>query len=109
VPPANKGLESPHIQQAVLTKAIHCQQVKKGERYRQQRVDKFYPQDTPFLTLLPLAPKVFAKQKRFSAAPAFFLQAVESLNVDIVKQYIKEPTDCANYHGLCGFFVSKSS
>jgi hypothetical protein len=42
------------------------------------------PQDKPFLTLLPLAPKVFAKQKRFSATPTFFLQAVESLNVDSV-------------------------
>jgi hypothetical protein len=57
----------------------HCQQVKKGEHYRRQRGDKLYPQDKPFLTLLSLAPKVFAKQKRFSATPTFFLQAVESL------------------------------
>jgi hypothetical protein len=60
-------------------KVSHCQQVKKGEHYRRQRIDKFYPQDKPFLTLLPLAPKVFAKQKRFFATPTCFLQAVESL------------------------------
>jgi hypothetical protein len=30
-----------------------------------------------------LAPKVFAKQKRFSATPACFFQAAGSLNVDI--------------------------
>jgi hypothetical protein len=33
------------------------------------------------------APKVFALQKRFSATPTFFLQAVESLNVDIAVLY----------------------
>ncbi|MDR3173784.1 MAG: hypothetical protein LBU19_06010 [Treponema sp.] len=44
------------------------------------------PQATPFLTLLPLAPKVFAKQKRFSATPTCFLPAVESLNVDSAMQ-----------------------
>jgi hypothetical protein len=74
--------------QEILQFGIHCQQVKKGERCRRQRADKFYPQDTPFLTLLPLAPKVFAKQKRFSATPTFFLQAVESLNVDIGLKFI---------------------
>jgi hypothetical protein len=37
------------------------------------------PYDKPFSTLLPLAPKVFVSQKRFSATPTSLFHLHESL------------------------------
>jgi hypothetical protein len=61
------------------------------------------PQDKPFLTLLPLAPKVFALQKRFSATPTFFFQAAGSLNVDIAHLHKNAYTRNNIYHKLPNF------